>query len=108
VTVEFEDEAAAVVVAELLGDDPGLELELVAGAEVAQLVDVELVVGVDGDALPQVMCGRQRGRERAPDRVPGSPEAFLAELVAALAAEDRVATEAAGFVVDGARVRARR
>src|SRR3954452_11811577 len=87
VSVELEQESAAVAVSQLLGDHPRLELELVehvAGAEVPELVEVELVLLVGGDPLAQMMGRRQARGKGAANRVPSSPLAFLAELVAAL------------------------
>jgi hypothetical protein len=47
-------------VTQLLGDDPGLQAQAVkrvAGAEVAQLVEVHAVLGVECEPLVQVMAG---------------------------------------------------
>jgi hypothetical protein len=60
VPVELDDESAVVAVAKLFGDDPRLELELiahVASAGMSQLVEVELVALVNGQPLPQVVTG---------------------------------------------------
>jgi hypothetical protein len=59
VPVKLEHESTAVGVAQLFGDDPRLEFELVehvADAEVAKLVEIQLVLFVGGDALAQMVC----------------------------------------------------
>jgi hypothetical protein len=104
VAVELDDECAVVGVAELFGDDPWLDLqdvEGVAGAHVAQLVEVELVVGVECETLAQVVAAGQLARELCADRVPGAPPGLATELSSALAVEDEVVVEAAWESPDG-------
>src|SRR3954451_6037120 len=103
--VELEHEPAAIGVAQLFCDDPRLKLQLVehvAGTEVANLVEIKLVLLVGGDALAQMVCRAQAPREGAPDWVPRSPLGFLPELLAALRTEDEVVAEPSWLVPHGA------
>src|SRR4051794_11569402 len=49
-----------------------------------------------------MMRGRESRGERAPDRVPGTPLTFLAELIAALGTEDQVVADPSRFPQDSA------
>src|SRR4051794_20040612 len=104
-SVELEHQPAAVAVAQLLGDHPWLQLELVehvAGAEVPQLVEIELVLDISGDAFAEVVCRWQARGERSPYGVPGAPLAFLAELAAALGAKDQIVAQPSRLGQNGA------